>query len=84
MSSKTFVLAAMATLAAQSVAFSVPACWQTCFDKHNVTTEDVLCENSAVNSCVGYLCHETDAAAAGGTIETSDLPARTQMLTSHV
>ncbi|KAK3114150.1 hypothetical protein LTR53_007827 [Teratosphaeriaceae sp. CCFEE 6253] len=53
------------TFAGQTIASSLPACWNSCFKTYNVTSEPSLCSPS-LGSLVGS-CIATSCSAANGT-----------------
>jgi len=67
MFSKTIIGAAVvASFASQTIAYSLPASWNACFGKFNVTSEESLCQpalQTGVTACIAAAGNSSSAAA---------------------
>ncbi|TKA83063.1 hypothetical protein B0A55_00927 [Friedmanniomyces simplex] len=67
-STKTLLTALVAaTFAEQTIAYSNPACWSSCFTQYNVTQEGSLCDaslGSVVGSCIASGCAAANSTAS--------------------
>ena len=67
MHSTLFTVASVAALAASvQAAADVHPCWGTCFQQHNITGRDSLCNNTPVSACISTTCQAQNSTAATG------------------
>lgn len=70
MFAKSLLVAAVS--ASMAAAYTMPSCWETCFEKYNIQSEGCLCSapmESVVSSCISVGCPAANSTSSVGTYQ---------------